>query len=142
MTTNSVPGGGRRREVALVAVKAIHSGIFLVLQTAIAYLAYAGFRGRADRTTAVAALVAGIETAVYVGNGYRCPLTALAEDLGSGHGQVTDIFLPKLLADNIDKIYGPLLALGLCLQARILLNRSRSQGGAAGFPSGSPPPKE
>ena len=130
----------RAREAALVAIKALHLAIFLVLQTEILYLVACGLRGRTGRGPAVAALMTGAETLIYVGNGYRCPLTGVAEDLGSAHGQVTDIFLPKWLADNIDKIYGPLFALGLILQARILLRRR--QGGAAGLPTGSPPPRE
>jgi hypothetical protein len=66
----------------------------------------------------VAAGIAIGETLIYVGNGFRCPLTTLAEDLGSEHGAVTDIFLPKWLASNIANIYGPLLGFAVFLHAR------------------------
>jgi hypothetical protein len=124
----------------LAAIKGLHLAIFLVLQTEILYLVASGLRGRTGRGPAVAALMTGAETLIYVGNGYRCPLTDVAEDLGPAHGQVTDIFLPGWLANNIDKIYGPLFGLGLVLQARILVRQLH--GGAAGLPTGSPPPKE
>ncbi len=111
------------RSATLFGVKAVHSLIFLALQTAIGYLLFTGLKGRSDRSALVAAAAVGAECAIYVGNGFRCPLTGVAERLGSAHGAVTDIFLPRWLAFNIDKIYGPLFAVGLLLHTRNLLHR-------------------
>jgi hypothetical protein len=108
------------RAAALSLVKAFHSLAFLTIQTAILYLLWKGLRGESDRRAVAAFAIAAGETLVYVGNGFRCPLTGLAERLGSQHGQVTDIFLPKRLADNIDKVYTPLFAAGVLLHARSL----------------------
>ncbi len=108
----------------LVAVKALHSLIFFVLQSAIAYLVYTGLKGQTNRRTAIASAVVGGECLIYAANGFRCPLTGLAENLGAARGSVTDIFLPKWLASNIARIYGPLFALALCLHARNLVGRN------------------
>jgi hypothetical protein len=62
--------------------------------------------------------IVGAECVIYAGNRFRCPLTGLAGSLGSEHGQVTDIFLPKWLATNIARIYGPLFGLALVLHGR------------------------
>ena len=112
------------RRLLLFAVKASHSAIFLMLQTMICYLVYTGIKGQTDRKTAVVATVIGAECAIYAGNGFRCPMTKMAEDLGAEHGAVTDIFLPKWLARNIAKIYGPMFALALLLHWRNLMRRS------------------
>ena len=116
----------RRSAQLLVAVKALHSLIFFVLQSAIAYLVYTGLRGRTDRRTAIASAVVGGECLIYAANGFHCPLTGLAEDLGAARGSVTDIFLPRWLASNIARIYGPLFAVGLYLHARNLARRPES----------------
>jgi hypothetical protein len=112
-------------------VKALHSAAFLFLQTAVLYLVFTALRGQSDRRAGAAAIVVGAECAIYAGNGFRCPLTGLAEDLGAESGQVTDIFLPDWLARNIANIYGPLYALGLLLHLRNLLrSRAQASGGA------------
>jgi hypothetical protein len=116
----------RRRSAQLAAVKALHSLIFFVLQSAIGYLVYTGLKWQTDRRTAIVSAVVGGECVIYAANGFRCPLTGLAEGLGADRGSVTDIFLPGWLASNIARIYGPLFALGLYLHARNLI-RSRAE---------------
>src|SRR5829696_8098335 len=56
------------------------------------YLLIAGFAGCSDRR---AAAVVGGESALFAANGFRCPLTDVAESLGAESGSVTDIYLPK-----------------------------------------------
>src|SRR6185503_17575484 len=100
---------------AIFAIKLVHSLAFGVIQTAIVYLLYKGLRRQTDRNAAIAASIAIGESAIYAGNGFRCPLTDLAERLGSEHGAVTDIFLPRWLAANVARIYTPLLLLAIAL---------------------------
>ena len=64
-------------------------------------------------------MVAG-ESLVFVGNGFRCPLTGLAERYGATSGSVTDIYLPKWFARNLPAIHVPLLVLMVFLHARNL----------------------
>ena len=104
-----------------VLVKGIHTAAFAVIQTCILYLLWAGLTKHTDRRAAIAAAVAAAESAIYAGNGFRCPLTGLAESLGAEKGQVTDIFLPKWLANNIGNIYCPLFTAGLYLNVRNLI---------------------
>lgn len=125
MQGNASASGSATRAMLLAGVKAFHLGAFLIIQTAILYLVYSGIRGRSDRRAAIAAAIATGESAVYAGNGFRCPLTDVALDLGSEHGQVTDIFLPQWLARNIANIYVPLSTLGLLLHARLMLRAHR-----------------
>ena len=52
-----------------------------------------------------------LEGFVLLLNGWKCPLTVYAEDLGADDGSVTDIFLPKFIADNMFKIFGTISAI-------------------------------
>jgi hypothetical protein len=115
---------------AIFAIKLVHSLAFGVIQTAIVYLLYKGLRRQTDRNAAVAASIAIGESAIYAGNGFRCPLTDLAERLGSEHGAVTDIFLPRWLASNVARIYTPLLVLAIALHSRNLLAREKAPRGS------------
>ncbi len=53
------------------------------------------------------------EGLIFFGNGRRCPLTNLAEDLGSEHGTVGDIFLPDWFARRIPVVSSTLVVIGL-----------------------------
>jgi hypothetical protein len=88
-----------------------------------AYLLYAGFVRRTDRRAAIAAAVVGGETLIYAGNGFRCPLTDVAESLGAEDGSVTDIFLPPRLAHALPAIHVPLILLTVFLHRRNLRQR-------------------
>jgi hypothetical protein len=116
---------GGRRLVLLAAVKTVHSLIFFAIQSAIAYLIYTGLKGETTRRTAIAAAVVGGESAIYVGNRFRCPLRELAEGLEAARGSVTDIYLPGWLASNIARINTPLVAWAAYLHARNLVRRAR-----------------
>lgn len=82
------------------------------------YLLYAGFRGKTDRRAAGAAAVVAGETLIFVGNGFHCPLTALAQRLGDSSGSVTDIYLPHWFARNLPAIHVPLLVIAMALHRR------------------------
>ena len=74
--------------------------------------------------TWIAAVLFLSEGIILVISGGRCPLTVYAEKLGSPHGQVTDIFLPKWLADRVFQIYGSLFAIAIIvLLFRLLSGR-------------------
>lgn len=79
------------------------------------YLLYAGFARRTDRRAAIAAAVVGGETLIFAANGFRCPLTDVAETLGAESGSVTDIYLPRWLAHNLPAIHVPLIILAVYL---------------------------
>ncbi len=107
---------GERR--ILVAIKAFHSAIFLVMLSSILWLVWTGITGRRDRGVAVAGALVAVESAVFVVNGGVCPLTPLAERHGAGRGGVSDIFLPDALARTIPFWATPLVVLGAGLHLR------------------------
>ena len=101
------------RDVAIVAIKAIHSGIFLLNTASVLHIFWVGVLNRRSRWTRLA-LVAGVgESIVFVVNRGRCPLTQLVEAIGAENGRVSDIFLPRWLADRIPQLFGPPLVIGL-----------------------------
>jgi hypothetical protein len=82
------------------------------------YLLAAGFAKRSDRCAALAAAVVGGESLIFAANGFRCPLTQLADSLAAGSGSVTDIYLPGWFAHNLPAIHAPLLVLAAFLHGR------------------------
>jgi hypothetical protein len=105
---------------ALTAVKAIHTLAWFSIESCVVYLLYAGFVKRTDRRAAIAAVVVGGESLIFAANGFRCPLTAVAESLGAENGSVTDIFLPRWFAHNLPAIHVPLIILTGYLHGRNL----------------------
>jgi hypothetical protein len=109
------------RRVVLFAVKTIHTSVFVVVAAAGLLVFADGVRGRPSRRTGIAAAIAVAESAVFVGNGFTCPLTPLAERYGARKGSVSDIFLPDVIATNLPVIGGTILLVGLALNGRALL---------------------
>jgi len=110
-------------QAALRAIKAIHTLAWFSIEACMAYVLYAGFAGRSDHRAGVAAGVVAAETLIFAGNGFRCPLTQVAERLGAERGSVTDIYLPRWLARNLPAIHVPLIGLAGFLHARNLRTR-------------------
>jgi hypothetical protein len=109
-------------KVTLFQIKLVHTLIFWVLSACVLYVLYSGASGRLDVWTGVAAGLLLVESVVLAASGWVCPLTILAERRGASSGSVTDIFLPKRLADRIFPVCGTLYVIGLLLVvARLLL---------------------
>lgn len=112
-----------RRRAAIFAIMAFHTVAFYSIAATILLFTWDGLRGRPGRRTAVAAVVALTESAVYASNNQVCPLTPLVEELGAEKGTVTDIFLPEWLSRRIPPIFGSILLVGLVLNGRAVLRR-------------------
>jgi hypothetical protein len=95
----------------LAAIKAVHTAAWASIEFCVGYLLWSGLRGRSDRRAAVAAAVVGGECLVFAADGFRCPMTGMAERAGAASGSVTDIFLPAWFARNLPAIHLPLLVL-------------------------------
>ena len=100
---------------SIVFIRSVHTVIFVFMSGALAVLLYEVIAGKITMMTWIAVALFLIEGIVLIANGWKCPLTSYAESLGSPHGQVTDIFLPKWFADRVFQIYGTLLAVALLL---------------------------
>lgn len=116
MTGNSAQRSGR--DVAIKMTKAAHFLAWFSIESCVFYLLYAGFTGRSGRRAAIAASVIAGEALVFAGNGFRCPLTDIAERLGADHGSVTDTYLPVRVAHNLPAIHAPLLLTAAYLHRR------------------------
>lgn len=112
----------RTRTGTLVAVRAVHTLIWLSVELSVAYLIIAGVTKRSGRSVAVAGAVVLGESVVYLANGARCPLTGVAESLGAESGSVTDIYLPGWFARRLPAIHVPIIALIVCLHRKRLLS--------------------
>lgn len=110
----------RPRPAVVAGIKAAHTLAWASIESCVLYLLYAGLRGRTGRRAGIAGGIVAGEVLVFAGNGFRCPLTELAERYGAQSGSVTDIYLPKWFAHNMPAIHTPLLILMTYLHARNL----------------------
>jgi hypothetical protein len=101
------------QRAALVAVKAVHTLIFASLSWAVLYVFYSGLTNRVSRKTGVAVVAVLGESIIFASNGFRCPLTKVAEGLGAENGTVGDIFLPQWFARRIPQVSSMLIGVGL-----------------------------
>jgi len=118
-------GGQQARHsgAALTVIKVVHTLAWFSIESCMLYVLYAGFARRSDRRAAIAAGVVAGESLVYTANGFRCPLTGVAEHLGAQRGSVTDLYLPQWLARNLPAIHAPLIVLAAFLHGRNLRQR-------------------
>ncbi len=136
--SESAAGGS---PAALQAIKAVHTLAWFSIEACMVYVLYSGFARRSDRRAGIAAAVVAAETVIFAGNGFRCPLTQVAERLGAEHGSVTDIYLPGWFARNLPAIHVPLIGLAGFLHMRNLRTRRRRRAlqGMARVRSGQAP---
>jgi hypothetical protein len=118
MTVGATPADHRGGTKRLTAIKVAHTLAWFSIESCMLYVLYAGLKGRPDRRAAVAAAVVAGESVIFAANGFRCPLTDLAEQLGAGRGSVTDIYLPRWFAHNLPAIHVPLLLLAVLLHRK------------------------
>jgi len=104
----------------LAAIRAVHTVAWASIEACVGYLLWSGATGRSDRRAAVAAAVVTGECLVFAADGFRCPLTQLAEDAGAPRGSVTDIYLPRWFARSLPAIHLPVLVLIVWLHRRAL----------------------
>lgn len=104
-----------KRNALLTAIRVFHTAVWLLVEAALGYLISTGFTNHRSRLVAVSGAVVAVETVVYLANGASCPLTDLAESLGTDSGSVTDIYLPRWLAKSLPFLHVPLVLLALFL---------------------------
>jgi hypothetical protein len=119
--------GAMLRRVALPAIRLVHTLTWFSVESCVLYVIWAGFRRRSDRSVAIAAAVVASESLVFVTNGFRCPLTQVAERVGAERGSVTDIYLPRWFAHNLPAIHVPLILLAGYLHGRRLARTTLSR---------------
>lgn len=116
----------RCSHAALVAVRVAHTLAWFSIESCVIYVLFAGLARRSDRRAALAGTVVAGESLIFASNGFRCPLTDVAEHLGAERGSVTDIYLPRWFAHNLPAIHAPLIVVAVYLHARNLRKRFSS----------------
>jgi len=101
--------------ITIFKIKLVHTLIFWILSVCTVYALFSGMANRITAWTWVAVVLLLVESVVLAASGWTCPLTILAERRGALRGSVTDIFLPKWLADRIFPVCGTTYGIALVL---------------------------
>ena len=99
----------------LTVVRSIHTAIYIAMAGSTFVLLYAGITGAGGVWLWAAITLLAIEVVVFVGNGMKCPLTALAVRYGAQTGHVFDTFLPERWTRYTFRFFGSIMVLGLLL---------------------------
>ena len=99
----------------LTLIRALHTAIYLVMAASTFVLVYAGITGAQGTWLWIALSLLVVEVIVFVGNGMRCPLTALAVRYGAETGYVFDTFLPERATRYTFNFFGTIMVVGLGL---------------------------
>ncbi len=101
---------------ALTTVKVVHTIAWAVLVACILGIPWASWRGYPGWAAILAGIVL-LEMAVLLFNGWRCPLTIVAEAYTTDRRDNFDIYLPEWLARHNKLIFGILYVLGVIYAA-------------------------
>jgi hypothetical protein len=104
-----------RTKTKLAWIRSVHTAIYGVLAASVVLIGLASLtRYRGQLLTLTLVLVA-IESIVFVGNGRRCPLTALAKRYNAEKGWAFDMYLPERWTRYTFRFFGALLAFGIVM---------------------------
>jgi len=100
------------RSERLWLVRAAHTAIYVVMVACV----LAVVSGARETWVWISAGLVGLEAVVFLGNGLKCPLTALVVKY-RGLAEVSDTFLPERITRHTFTVFGPLIVLGYVLLA-------------------------
>jgi hypothetical protein len=101
----------------LALVRAVHTAIYVVMASSTLVVLYAGLTGARGAWLWPALGLVGLESVIFVGSGFRCPLTSVAAGYAQDNGPVSDTFFPERFTRYTFRVFGPLVAIGLALLA-------------------------
>jgi hypothetical protein len=104
------------RAQRLWLVRAAHTAIYVVMVACVFAVVYAGASGARGAWVWISAALVALEAVVFIGNGLKCPLTALVVK-HQGRAKVSDTFLPERITRHTFRVFGPLIVLGYALLA-------------------------
>lgn len=99
----------------LALVRGVHTAIYLIMSSAVLVVLFAGVTGAHGAWLWVAITLVAIESTVFIANGFRCPLTALAAKYSFSRKPLADTYLPERFTRLTLRIFGPLIVIGLIL---------------------------
>lgn len=103
------------RARTLTLIRFVHTAIYVVMAASVFVLLYAGISGAAGWWLWTALALLAVESVVFAGYGFRCPLTNLAVHYGAEKGYAFDTFLPERATRYTFRVFGSLMAIGLAL---------------------------
>lgn len=112
-----VQSSAMNRAQTLALVRFVHTAIYVVMAVSVFVLLYAGITGASGWWLWTALTLLAVESAVFLGNGLKCPLTALAVRSGAEKGYAFDTFLPERATRYTFRFFGTLMVIGLTLLA-------------------------
>lgn len=112
-----VQSSAMNRAQTLALVRFFHTAIYVVMAVSVFVLLYAGVTGASGWWLWTALTLLAVESAVFLGNGLKCPLTALAVQYGAEKGYAFDTFLPERATRYTFRFFGALMMIGLALLA-------------------------
>lgn len=101
------------REGKLIAIKLLHTAIWLVMTAATAYALTASLLDRFDAWFFASVALIGGEVLVLVVRRFECPLTTIAERYTAERSPTFDIYLPRWVAEHNIRIFTAIFILGL-----------------------------
>ena len=84
-------------------IKLVHSLLFFLIGISTIYVFVTAVLDQINNLTWWAFAIAVIELLALLLNGWRCPLTDLAEQQGAEVGSVADLFLPRWLLQDYSR---------------------------------------
>jgi hypothetical protein len=91
-------------ERKVFVIKFTHTLIFFFMCSCLAYILYCSLTATFDWVLVIAIGTIMLEGMALLSNGWRCPLTIMAEKYGVVKGGVTDLFLPECISRNTFKV--------------------------------------
>ncbi len=101
----------------LAAIRTLHTVIYVIMASAVFVVVFAALTGQSGVWLWVALALVASEGVVFIGNGFRCPLTALAVRYGARTGHAFDTFLPEQVTRHTFRFFTSLLMLALLVLA-------------------------
>ena len=105
----------RRAAAQIVAVRVVHSLIYVVMAVSTLTLMFVAITGRLFGALWIVGPLLTAEVLVFVVSGLKCPLTAVIDRLAHAPGLVPDTYLPDRLTRHTLLIFGPVLPVALML---------------------------
>ena len=99
-----------------VAVRILHTAIYGVMVASIFYILYVGISGQFIPDVLYVALgLVTMECVVFVGNGWKCPLTTVAVSVAGREGKDYAPMIPEKLGRYTATLFGSIFVLGLIM---------------------------
>jgi hypothetical protein len=97
----------------LSLLRSVHTAIYIVLAASVCLLLFAAITAYSGPLVIAAAMAVAVEVVVFTANGFKCPLTGLAQKYGveEGKGYVFDTVLPVRITHLAFRVFGTMLAL-------------------------------